>query len=162
MDQLIRLIVVFVLLVPSLFGFFTVMNVLFPKRVAKTQVILQTTTSRSFWIGFVNILFLLPISMLLFSLADITSGPLKWIITLPALILLALLLGFSSFGLLTMVNMTGERLMPDGSLLKRTFWGTLLLSLACALPFVGWFLLLPYILILGAGSVILSFFQKTE
>lgn len=160
MDQLVRLLIVFVLLVPSLFGFFTVMNVLFPKRVAKTQAVLQGTTVRSFWIGFVNILFLLPVSMLLFSLADITTGPLKWIITVPALFLLGVLLGLASFGLLTLVNMTGERLMPDQSLLKRTFWGTLLLSLACGLPFVGWFLLLPYALILGAGSVILSFFQR--
>jgi hypothetical protein len=39
--------------------------------------------------------------------------------------------------------------------------GTLILSLACGLPFVGWFLLLPYILIIGVGAAILGFFQKS-
>ena len=160
MDQLIRFLVVFILLVPALFGFFIVINVLFPKRVTKTLTVLHHTPARVFWIGLVNIVFLLPISMLLFSLADITTGPLKWIITLPALFFLAVLLGLASFGLSSVVNMVGERVTPEQSLLKRTFWSTLLLCLASALPLVGWFLLLPYLLAIGIGGVILGFFQK--
>jgi len=160
MDQLFRNVIIFILLVPSLFGFFMVLSVLFPRRVIKTQNILQQTTSRSFWIGFINLLFLLPISILLFSIGERVSSGLKVIVTFPALIILAILLGLASFGLLGLVNRVGEKLMPDQPILKRTFWGTLLLSLACALPFVGWFLLLPYVLILGVGAVILSFFQR--
>jgi len=160
MDQLFRNVIIFILLVPSLFGFFAVLGVLFPKRVIKTQNILQQTTSRSFWIGFINLLFLLPISILLFSIGERVSSGLKVIVTFPALIILAILIGLASFGLLGLVNRVGEKLMPDQPILKRTFLGTLLLSLACALPFVGWFLLLPYVLILGVGAVILSFFQR--
>jgi len=160
MEQLFRVVIIFSLLTLSLFGFFTVMNVLFPKRVSRTQDILQQTYGRSFWIGLVNVLFFLPIALLLFSLGDATTGPLKAILTIPALFLLAVLLGLASFGLLSMVNIVGERIMPDQTTLKQTFWGTLLLSLACALPFVGWFLLLPYILIIGVGAVILGFFQR--
>jgi hypothetical protein len=160
MDQLFRVLIVFILFVPSLFGFFTVMNILFPKRIAKIQSVLQGTTGRTFWIGFVNILFLMPIALLLFTIADRISSGLKALTMFPAIIILVVLAGLASFGLLGMVNMIGEHLMPDQSLMKRTFWGTLLLSLACALPFVGWFLLLPYVLILGVGSVILSFFQR--
>ncbi|HAV75842.1 MAG TPA: hypothetical protein DCX53_00655 [Anaerolineae bacterium] len=160
MDQLVRFVIFFVLFVPVLFGFFTVMNVLFPARIVKIHTILQGTTSRSFWIGLVNVLFLVPITLLLFSLGDITTGPLRSVIMLPALVLLAVLLGLSSLGLLSMVNRVGDKLMPDQSLLKKTFWGTLLLTLACALPLVGWFLLLPYVLIIGVGAVILSFFQR--
>lgn len=160
MDQLFRNVIIFILLVPSLFGFFTVLSVLFPRRVIKTQNILQQTTSRSFWIGFINLLFLLPISILLFSIGERVSSGLKVIVTFPALVILAVLLGLASFGLLGLVNRVGEKLMPDQPILKRTFWGTLLLGLACALPFVGWFLLLPYMLILGVGAVILSFFQR--
>lgn len=160
MNQLFRILIVFLLLVPSLFGFFTVMNVLFPKRVAKEQSIIQQAAGRSFWIGFINIVFLIPIFLLLFSIADRISSGLKAIVMFPAIIILALIIGLASFGLLAMVNMVGEKLVPDGSLMKRTFWGTLIVGLACALPFVGWFLLLPYVLILGVGSVILSFFQR--
>jgi len=162
MDQLFRVVIIFVLLVLSLFGFFTVMNVLFPKRVSKTQNILQHTSGRSFGIGLVNVLFFLPISLLLLSLGNVTNGPLKAIITIPGLLLLAVLLGLASFGLLSIVNLIGEQIMPDQNLLKRTLWGTLLLSLAGALPFVGWFLFLPYILVLGVGAVILGFFQRGE
>ena len=160
MDQLFRIVITFILLVLPLFGFFTVMNVLFTKRVSKTQYSLQQTRGRSFWIGLVNVLFFVPISLLLFSLGDITTGPLKVIIMFPALFLLAVILGVASFGLMSMVNMIGESLMPDQPLVKKTFWGTVLLSLACAVPFVGWFLLLPYISILGVGAVILGFFQR--
>lgn len=162
MEQLFRVVIVLILLTFSLFGLFTVMNILFTKQISKAQNTLEQVPGRSFWIGFVNILFLLPISLSLLSLADSTDGLLKVIITIPGLILLAVLLGFASFGLLNMVNMVGERIMPDQSLLKRTFWGTLLLSLASALPFVGWFLLLPYILMIGVGAVILGFFQRNE
>ena len=69
-------------------------------------------------------------------------------------------LGLAGFGLSSVVNMVGERVMPEQSLLKRTFWSTLLLCLASALPLVGWFLLLPYLLAIGIGGVILGFFQK--
>ena len=155
-----RMIIVFILFVASLFGFFTVMNVIFPVRVSKTQSVLQRIPARSFWIGFVNLIFFVPVALLLFSLADNTTGLLKAIITVPALFLLAVLLGLASFGLMSMVNIVGDRIAPDQSLLKRTFWGTVLLSLACGLPFVGWFLLLPYILIMGVGAVILGFFQR--
>lgn len=160
MEQLFRAVIIFILLTLPLFGFFTVMNVLFPKRVSRTQNILQQTPSRSFWLGLVNVLFFLPIALLLLSLSDITTGPLKAIITIPALLLLATLMGLASFGLLSIVNIVGEQIMPDQTLLKRTFWSTLVLSLACALPFVGWLLLLPYVLIIGVGAVILSFFQR--
>jgi hypothetical protein len=160
MEQLFRIVLIFILLALSLLGFFTVMNVLFTKRISRTQNILQQVPGRSFGIGFVNVLFFLPIALLLFSVGDVTTGPLKAIITIPALFLLAVLLGLASFGLLSIVNIVGERIMPDQTLLKQTFWGTLLLSLACALPFIGWFLLLPCILIIGVGAVILGFFQR--
>jgi len=160
MEPLFRMVIFFILVPLSLFGFCTVLNVLFPKRVAKTQNILQQIPGRSFSIGFVNILFFLPIALLLFALGDAATGPLKAIITLPALFLLAILLGLASFGVLSMVNLVGEQLFPNETLLKRTFWGTLLLCLACALPFVGWFLFLPYVLIIGVGAVILGFFQR--
>jgi hypothetical protein len=70
------------------------------------------------------------------------------------------LTGLAAYGLTGMVNLIGEALAPDQSVWRRTFWGTGLLSLACALPVAGWFLLLPYILVSGVGAVILGFFQR--
>jgi hypothetical protein len=42
----------------------------------------------------------------------------------------------------------------------RTAYGAVILALACALPFIGWFGLLPYAGLLGIGAFILSFFQR--
>jgi hypothetical protein len=36
-----------------------------------------------------------------------------------------------------------------------------ILCIACALPFVGWFLLLPFVAFTGIGATILGFFQKS-
>lgn len=162
MEPLLRILTLFIIVPLCLFGFFVVMNTLFPDQVSKTRSTLQQTLRRSFGIGLVNVLFFLPVSLVLLSLSNATSGPLAAIIMLPGLLLLGLLLGLASFGLTSIVNRIGEQVMPEKNLLKRTFWGTLLLSLACGLPFVGWFLLLPYILIIGVGSAILGFFQKSE
>ena len=162
MEPLLRILILFILIPLCLFGFFTVLNILFPQRLSKTRNILQSTLNRSFWIGLVNVLFLLPVSVVLLSLGNTTSGLLSAMIMLPGLLLLGVLLSLASFGLTCIVNMVGEQSMPDQNLLKRTFWGTLLLSLAGALPFVGWFLFLPYVLIIGVGAAILGFFQKNQ
>jgi sorbitol-specific phosphotransferase system component IIBC len=59
-----------------------------------------------------------------------------------------------------MVGVLGEKMFSSAESLKRTIWGSVLLTLACALPFVGWFLLFPYVALTGFGAVILSFFQR--
>jgi hypothetical protein len=161
MEPLLRILTIFVIIPLCLFGFFTVMNILFAEQISKTRNPLQQATRRSFGVGLVNVLFFLPVSLVLLSLSNAASGPLGAIVMLPGLFLLAVLLGLASFGLACIVNRIGEQVMPNQLLLKRTFWGTLLLSLACGLPFVGWFLLLPYVLIVGVGAAILGFFQKS-
>ena len=160
MEPLLRILTLFIIIPLCLFGFFIVMNILFPEQISKTRNTLQQTLKRSFWIGLVNVLFLLPVSLILLSLSNATGGPLAAILMIPGLILLGILLGLASFGLTCIVNRIGEQIMPEQNLLKRTFWGTLSLSLACGLPFVGWFLLLPYVLIIGVGAAILGFFQR--
>jgi len=161
MEPLLRILTLFILIPLCLFGFFVVMNILFHEQISRTRNILQQTLRRSFWIGLVNVLFFLPVSIILLSLGNAASGPLAAIVMLPGLLLLGVLLSLASFGLTCIVNRIGEQLMPEQNLLKRTFWGTLFLCLACGLPFVGWFLLLPYVLIIGVGAAILGFFQKS-
>jgi hypothetical protein len=56
----------------------------------------------------------------------------------------------------------GERLFPDHAIWKQILLGSICLSLACALPFVGWFLLLPYVGFVGIGAVILGFFEREK
>jgi sorbitol-specific phosphotransferase system component IIBC len=76
------------------------------------------------------------------------------------LIIIVLLTVMLSFGLTAASSFIGERVLPDASSLKQNFWGTVVLCFACALPFVGWFLLLPYIGFVGIGAFILGIFQR--
>jgi hypothetical protein len=162
MSDILRLFVALVLLTLGLSAFFLVLNALFLPRITKAKSIIQSMPARSFGIGLVNFLFFFVIAAVLFSVAE-NAGPfIKSILTIPALIILAFLAIVLSLGLAGMSNLIGERIFSDFSSWKQTFWGTVCLSLACALPIVGWFLLFPYVGFVGIGAVILGFFQRNE
>jgi len=160
MTDIFRLLLIITLLTISLAAYFIVIGALFANRVTKTQRVIHQMTGRSFLVGLVNFLFFGVIAIVLFSVADSTAGLVKTILTIPALLITALLTVTLSFGLAGMVNMVGERILPEHSSLKKSAWGTVILTFACALPFVGWFLLLPYVGLVGFGAVILGFFQR--
>jgi hypothetical protein len=161
MADILRLLLVTILLTIGLVAYFLVTGALFPQRLAKTRAILQSMPGRSFGLGLVNFVFFAVVAVVLFSIAERTgNGFIKGLLTIPALILLALLAIMLSFGLAGMSNTLGERIFPDLSAWKQTAWGTVCLSFACALPFVGWFLLLPYAGSLGIGAFILGMFQR--
>ena len=160
MINILRLPLIVFLLTTSLAAYFLVISALFANRVTKTQRVINQLTGRSFLVGLVNFLFFGVIAIVLFSVAENTNGFLKGILTIPALLITALLAVILSFGLVGMVNVVGERILPEHSSLKKSAWGTVILTFACALPFVGWFLLLPYVGLVGFGAVILGFFQR--
>jgi hypothetical protein len=160
MSDILRLILALILLTIGLAAFFLVLNALFSERVTKAKLVVQSMPARSFGIGLVNFVFFFVIAAVLLSVAE-NAGPfIRGILTIPALIILVFLVIVLSLGLAGMSNLLGERIFPDFSSWKQTFWGTVCLSLACALPFVGWFLLLPYVCFVGIGAVILGFFQR--
>jgi hypothetical protein len=162
MSDIVRLILIIILLTISLVAYFLVANALFPQRIVKTKAMIQSMPARSFGVGLVNFVFFAVIAMVLLAVAENTGAFLKSILTIPAIIILAFLAIILSFGLTGMSNLIGERILPDVSAWKQTLWGTICLSLACALPFVGWFLLLPYAGFVGVGAVILGFFQREK
>jgi hypothetical protein len=159
MSDILRLFVFIILITISLVACFLVAHALFPQRIIKTKSVIQSMPARSFWIGLVNFVFFAVIAVVLLSVAENTGALLKGILTIPALAVLAFLAMVLSFGLAGMSNLIGERTFPGVSLWQQTLWGTVCLSFACALPFVGWFLLLPYAGFVGIGAVILGYFQ---
>ena len=110
----------------------------------------------------INFLFFGVIALVLLSVAENAGGFVKGILTIPALLILAFLSVLLSLGLTSMVNVLGERLFSDLPTWKRNIWSTVILCFACALPFVGWFLLLPYVGFVGIGASILGFFQRNS
>jgi hypothetical protein len=129
--------------------------------VTKTQSIINQTSGRAFGLGLVNFLFFGVIAIVLLSVAENTGAFAKGVLTIPALLILAFLTVLLSLGLTGMVNVLSERLFPDMSLPKRNIWSAVILCFACALPFVGWFLLLPYVGFVSIGASILGFFQRS-
>jgi hypothetical protein len=146
----------------NLIPFFIVLGILFPARVAKALDIASTTPGRAFWIGAVNFLFLLTIDFVLFSLANKVDGLFKAILVFPAIGVTAILSIALSFGLGSMASLIGERFTPGQPAWKQVLWGTLFLGLGSSVPFVGWFLLLPYTAWVGVGAFIISLFKKTS
>lgn len=143
-----------------LIPFFIVLSALFPVRTAKIMEVITRMPGRSFSIGLVNFLFFLAVAMLLFSLSEQANGLLKGILFVLALAITIILSVSLSFGLTGMATVIGERITPTQSPWRRTLWGALLLGLGCAVPLLGWFLLLPAAAWAGMGAFIIVYFQK--
>ena len=144
----------------KLAAYFLVIGALFANRAAKTQRVTTAMPGRSFGVGLVNFLFFGVIALVLFSLAENAGSFGRVILTIPALLITATLAVMLSFGLAGMANLLGERILPEITTWKRTLFGTAILSFACALPLVGWFLLLPYMGFVSIGGFILGLFQR--
>jgi hypothetical protein len=155
---------IFIIILPltiSLAAYFLTVNALFPVRVGKTKAIIQIIPARSFWLGLVNFSFFFIVAIILFSISDnVDNEFIKGVVMLPALIILAFIAIMLTFGLAGMTAYVGERIFPEISSWKQAIWGTVCLSFACVLPFVGWFLLFPYIGLVGIGAFILGIFQR--
>ncbi len=160
MTDILRLFLGVVLLTITLTAYFLTIGVLFSNRVTKTQRIVNQTPWRSLGVGFINTLFFGVIAVVFFSIAGTSSGLVSGVLNIPALIITGFLILLLTFGLSGIVNELGVRLFPDYAVWKQTIFGSVILTFACALPFVGWFLLLPYIACLGVGATILGFFQR--
>ena len=136
---------------------FLVVGALFPRRVAYTHALADSARGRAFVIGLINFAFLAIVSFMFFVLADnLNLG----ILAFPGTLVLALLILGLTFGLAGVVHLVGERLAPDQGPTTRALCGALALSLACATPFAGWFVLLPFVGITGLGAFILSYLQR--
>jgi hypothetical protein len=130
---------------------------LFPARVDRVRQTLENHWKRSFWIGLLNTIL---ISIFVFGLASLAEG--APIFFVPAFgiygtFLIGLLYGLEAFNLLV-----GERLFPDQNPVKRDAKAGAVWMLSSLLPFVGWFLLFPYIISLSVGAVVITLFQTRK
>lgn len=160
MNDIFRLTLIILLLTITFASYFLVIGALFTNRVSKTQNIINQTPGRSFGLGMVNFLFFGAIAFVLLSIAENTGAFVKGLLTIPALLILTFLIALSSIGLTSMVKVLSERIFPDLTSWKQMLWGSLVLCFACALPFVGWFLLIPSVMFIGIGAAILGFVQR--
>lgn len=138
----------------TLTAFFLVVSALFPNRVARARAMAEGSPGRSFGVGLINWLFLSALAFTFFVLSENLGLRL---FTLPGVMVLAIITIGLIFGLAGLVQLVGERLAPSKGPAARTIWGAVSMTLACATPVVGWFILLPYAAVTALGAFVLSF-----
>src|SRR5512134_1951491 len=125
MSDIVRLVLITFLLTIGLAAYFLSANALFPRSLARTKSIIQSMPARSLGVGFVNFVFFAVIAMVLLSVAENVGPFVRGLLTIPAVIILALLAIVLSLGLAGMSNLIGERTFLDHPAWKQTLWGTI-------------------------------------
>ena len=153
MPEALALLILAPLLAVTLVALFLVMGALFPRQIAAVKSIGSSMPGRSFLLGLINVLFLSVIAAALSGGGDLGQ--------LIALLLFAVLVIGLAFGLAGMAPLIGERLLPESSGIRPVVWGAAIIIVASLTPFIGWFLLFPYLSFRGLGAFILSLFTRT-
>lgn len=153
MTDLINGIVLATVLALTLIAFFTVLEALFPAKHQAIRVVAEAQPGRSFLIGSVNFLFFGVIALAALGLAE-RSG--LQVVALVGLLIGALLALALVMGLSASVQLLGRRLAPTGTRVQQSLAGSSMVILAALLPIIGWFVLLPYLILLGLGALIIS------
>lgn len=121
---------------------------LFPKLVGRGRIVAETMPLRSFAIGLINFLFFGVIAAALLSTNSV--------IALLGLLIGSALLSFVALGLSAIALLVGERLFSKRGGAWQSGVGATVMTLACAIPIVGWFVL-PFLLgFTGLGAAIIA------
>ncbi|MCH7589336.1 MAG: hypothetical protein IIC78_15070 [Chloroflexi bacterium] len=137
-------------------AFSNVISVIFPRKIEAVAQGWSDINARTFWLGVVNtILLAVPAIVLLILGANIG----EWF-AVPSVLLVTFYVGVGLFSLIGLVHFLGRRLFPDASSFRQNTYAAILLILAVLTPFVGWYLLLPFLLIYGFGGSVERFFQR--
>jgi len=156
MEQPLGLLVAFVALGAVLFGLFASLAALFPRYVRLAQRAAEESPGRSLLVGVVNAVFVLAVSLTLLALGEERRA----LPTILGGIVLAAGASALAVGLSGVVILVGRRLARRNTDLNSILTGSVVLTLASAVPFLGWFVFLPGVLVLGLGAFILGWFRR--
>ena len=130
----------------------------FPNMAAQSQAVIERSPGRALLVGLVNLLFFGTLILTLLALGENVAP----IFTIPALILMFLLLVATMLGLPGLVLLLGQRLWPEKQPVKRSMYAAVLLLLASLSPFLGWFILMPLLLIVALGSCVMLMMGRLQ
>lgn len=131
----------------------TLVSVLFPVLVERAGDEADRRHGRAVLLGFLNVLLIAAIAAVLAILGERVRFPLFLI--LGGLILVVLVIGLL-LGLAAMALLIGRKLQPDRTGWPQVLWGGGAWVVASLVPYVGWFLFLPYLLFRGFGGVVMA------
>lgn len=127
------------------------LRVLAPDFTAEVREAAEASAGRAFWIGVLNLLFIGVVVVGLYALFQNIGVEALFILPMlmTAVVVVALL-----YGLAAMASYLGDGLGGAAEPWRATLKGGLLLLLASLTPYVGWFLIFPYLGLRGFGAVI--------
>ena len=128
----------------------------FPGFTAQGTTIVRQSPRWTLLVGLINAFFFGTITLILLALGQNVSE----LFYLPALLFLLGLAASVLFGLPGLTALLGERLWPDKQPIVRYGYAAALLVLAALMPFVGWFLLLPGLLVMALGVCLLVLLDR--
>jgi len=146
----------------TLTAFITLVGRLFTTPVTYSAEAIKASLWKPFLIGLVNAVFFILLATLMFNYARSLSG-------LPAgLVAMIALAIFAALGILESIGLSGFSYWLEGQItnsertLTSSLRTTLLLVLACMAPFVGWFLLTPFVIATALGAAIQTVLRRKE
>jgi hypothetical protein len=142
----------------GLVSFFSVLEALFPSRLASIRQHIDGRPGRSFLLGLINFLFFGAITLGFLALSE----NLWRFFFIPAILLIAALGISLTLGLSAVAGLVGERLFPSQTRFQQSLRGSALWYLGCLVPYLGWLGLLLYTALLGFGGFLLSWFSKPD
>ena len=137
----------------ALSAFFMVLGGLFQSLVTRSKNASGGMPGQSFLIGLVNALFFSVVALGFNALGDATGFE---VLRLPALLLVVVFAILIAYGLSGMAWLIGERLFPERRWAVQLLLGSLSMILASLTPYLGWFLLFPYLCFRGLGGALLG------
>ena len=146
----------------TLTAFITLVGRLFTAPVILIAETIKVSLWKPFVIGLVNAVFFILLAAVMFNSARSLNGFLAGIVAVIALAIFAALAILASIGLSGFSFWLEERISASERTLASSLRITLLLVLACMTPFVGWFLLTPFVVATSLGAVIQILFRKKE
>jgi hypothetical protein len=155
MNEPLIVLMLIVVISACLVALFVLVQGLFPRHIAWTSRAAQESPGRAFMLGVANAVFLGAVSLALL------SGGQPFVQFVGGVVGAALLIGVS-FGLSGMVQLVGQRILPEASSLRRILASSVVVIAACLVPYLGWFVLFPYLALRGLGAWILGWYRQRK
>lgn len=153
------LLVVVLLSAVGIIAMMILIGALLPDVGRHTQAAVQRSPWRSFFVGLINTIFVFGVVAILSNIGSDLLG-------LLAALILAAFAFVMTLGLSGVVSLLGHRLsqmqQSDMSPLHQTIWSTLILEFACVLPFIGWFLVTPILMMISFGGAVLAWRNRKQ
>jgi hypothetical protein len=157
MQDLFGLLILLIVGAVTLVAFFLAIRLFFSQQVNLVQKAAEENHGRAFLLGLVNTLFFAAVIVGLIALTESTG---IGFLSIFAILLMIVLVVVLVLGLTAVVQIAGERLVPQAGINRRFLLGALVVVLGSLTPFVGWFGLFLYVSFVGVGGVIISIFTK--